>query len=95
MMKPEIMVCQCTSIEHQVVYWRDPEDAQVYMSVYLSPLPLTERIKAAFKYIFGYKCKYGHWEEFVLGEEHREDLLKIAATLGPNTHLNDSGHNRE
>jgi hypothetical protein len=95
MMKPEIMVCQCTSLEHQVVYWRDPEDTQVYMSVYLSPLPLTKRIKAALKYIFGYRCKYGHWEEFVLGEEHREDLLKIAAILGPNTHLNDSDHNRE
>ncbi len=82
-MKPEIMICQCSSTEHQVVYWVDEEDSQVYVSVFLSPLPLIERIGAAIKYIFGYKCRYGHWEEFVLGEEHREDLVKIAESLKP------------
>jgi len=82
-MKPEIMICQCSSTEHQVVYWVDEEDSQVYMSVYLSPLPLIERVVAAIKYIFGYKCRYGHWEEFVLCEEHQEDLLKIAESLKP------------
>jgi len=80
---PKIMTCKCSSTEHQVVYWVDEEDSQVYMSVFLSPLPLIERIWVAIKYIFGYKCRYGHWEEFVLGEEHREDLVKIAESLKP------------
>lgn len=84
MTRPEIMVCQCTSTEHQVVYWKDPEDRQVYMSVYLAPLPLLKRIWEAIRYVFGYRCRYGHWEEFVMGEEHLADLRQIIATIDPN-----------
>jgi len=93
-MKPEIMVCQCSSMEHHVAYWIDGEDGQVYMNVYLSPLPFLQRVWAALKYIFGYRCKYGHWEEFVLGEEHVEDLLKIAKSLDPTkkVYFQSKGH---
>lgn len=94
---PEIMICQCSSMEHQLVYWKDPEDRQVYMSVYLAPLPLLERIWAAIRYVFGYRCRYGHWEEFVLGEEHGDQLRQIADTIDPNDSvwLRDRSHASE
>jgi len=34
--KAEIMVCQCSSTEHQVVYYHNQSDNEVYMHVHLS-----------------------------------------------------------
>jgi len=38
-------------------------------------------MKAGLKYIFGYKCKYGQWEEFILKPEHASQLRKLSELL--------------
>ena len=33
------------------------------------------------KYIFGYKCKYGHWDEIILNDTHSETLIDLGEKL--------------
>ena len=42
----------------------DEED--FFFEVHLSPLPFRRRVKNAFRYLFGKRCKYGDFEEVVL-----------------------------
>jgi hypothetical protein len=46
--------------------------------IFLSPDPWWQRIINAVKYVFGYKCRYGHFDEFLL---RREDCDKFIALL--------------
>lgn len=76
--KAEIMVCQCSSTEHQVVYYHNQGDNEVYMHVHLSSGPWWRRIWPAVKYLFGHRSRYGNWDEFVLGPEHVGQLRELA-----------------
>jgi hypothetical protein len=77
-MKPQILICKCSSTEHQIVIRHDEENNQTYLHVHLAPRPsFIERVWHAITYIFGYKCKYGAWDEFELTKEHVEVLNQI------------------
>ena len=76
--KAEILVCKCSSAEHQVVYWHDQADNEVYMHIHLAPLPWWKRLVAAVKYLFGHKSRYGNWDEFVLNKDHATQLRDLA-----------------
>jgi len=76
--KAEIMVCQCSSTEHQVVYYHNQSDNEVYMHIHLSSRPWWKRIWPAVKYLFGHKSRYGNWDEFILGPEHVGQLRELA-----------------
>ena len=76
--KAEIMVCQCSSTEHQVVYYHNQSDNEVYMHVHLSSGPWWKRVWPALKYLFGHRSRYGNWDEFILGPEHVDQLRKLA-----------------
>jgi len=78
-MSLELLVCECSSLEHQIIIYK--EDDQVYAYFHLSNLSFFRRIKYAIKYIFGYKCKYGAFEEFMFGEQHVESLKNIIKEL--------------
>lgn len=73
-----ILTCECSSLEHIVVftYWEDEKD--VYLSVHLKRLPLLKRIVYAVKYIFGYQCKYGAFDEIILGSKNYDRIMQIA-----------------
>jgi hypothetical protein len=76
--KAEIMVCKCSSTEHQVVYYHDQSDNEVYMHVHLSGWPWWKRVWPAVKYLFGHRSRYGNWDEFILGPEHVGQLRELA-----------------
>lgn len=46
----------------------------LYLNIYLDSVPWYKRIWYAIKYIFGYKCKYGHWNCW---EMKREDAVRL------------------
>jgi hypothetical protein len=77
----EILVCECSSVEHQIVFNYDEENERVYCSIHLVELPFWKRLKNGLKYIFGYKCKYGHFDEFVLAKYNIKQLNKVVYFL--------------
>jgi hypothetical protein len=40
-----------------------------------------KRLKAGLMYIFGYNCRYGNWEEFVLSPDHADKLRELSEML--------------
>lgn len=81
-MKNELFVCQCNSVEHQMIVSYIPDDKEVYVSVHLVPeWKLWKRIKMAIKYIFGYRCCYGHFDEFIFKKEDADKLQSVVDYL--------------
>lgn len=78
----ELLICKCYSPEHQVLFrWFD-DDEEVYMEVLLNPeYKWWKRVWIAIKYIFGYKCKYGMFDEVILNKEDVPKLEKIVEYL--------------
>lgn len=74
-MKEKLFRCVCSSMEHHLVLTYDND--VLYVSVFLSEHNLLGRIKTALKYIFGYKCKFGHWEEIVLDGDKVSELYQF------------------
>ena len=79
--RAEILVCECSSREHQIVIEYEPEDNLVYCSIHLTNNGFFSRFKTAIKYLFGYKCRYGHWDEFIFRVNHADKLEEIAKIL--------------
>lgn len=84
-----VLICSCNSTEHQIVFhkssgndWFPPE---VYAHVHLVRRSFWYRFKYGLKYIFGYKSKYGAWDEFILDKSHIEDLQTIIKHLEDET----------
>ena len=80
----EILICACHSTEHQIVIQKDKEDKVLYCSIHLSPLPWYKRIVNGVKYIFGYRCKYGDFDEFLFDKKHITKLNQMLNFLNEN-----------
>jgi hypothetical protein len=74
--------CQCHSDEHRVAWWIEGREKNfepmIGFSVFLSDYPsFWVRIWNAVKYVFGYKCKYGHFDCFLLRNEDVDNMIKM------------------
>lgn len=67
--------CACSSDEHVLRYTFDVNfdektrtfDPEIYTSVFLNGwLPWYKRTWRAIKYVFGYRCKFGHWDSTIM-----------------------------
>ena len=79
-MKDEIIICDCSSAEHQLVLrFDDDKDLgrQVFVEIHLVPLVWYKRLWLGIKYIFGYKCKYGNFEEMILPPKHARQVYDL------------------
>lgn len=77
----EYLECQCGSNEHTLrfVLSLDEEGPEIYTSVFLGSYPWGwKRLWTAIKYLFGYKCKYGHWGCFSMKPE---DAFRLQGLL--------------
>lgn len=79
----ELFVCSCSNIEHQIsmVYEVDDEFNDVYCYIHLVKFSFWERVKNGIKYIFGYKSKYGDFEEFIFNPKDADKLQKVVDYL--------------
>ena len=77
----EFMLCDCESIDHQITLKKDEELDCIYMTIHLKPLPWHKRITNGIKYIFGHRCAYGDFDEFILSHKHVDTLSKMADFL--------------
>jgi hypothetical protein len=70
--------CRCGSNEHILRFTldiKDPENREIYTSIFLNQYrSIFKRIWIGIKYIFGYKCRFGHWDCWILKEEDTERL---------------------
>ena len=80
-MSPAVLICDCNSTEHQIVIYPEDEDGLVYCHIYLTNYGFWRRLKAGLKYIFGYKCRFGQWDEFILKPEHADKLRELSEML--------------
>lgn len=79
-MKDELIICECGSAEHQMVlHYDDDKDLgrMVYVEIHLVPLAWYKRLWMGIKYIFGYKCCYGNFEEMILSSKHARQVYDL------------------
>ena len=79
----DIIICGCHSTEHQriILYSEDDGFPMVYSHIHLNQRPFWGRLKYGIKYIFGYKCRYGAFDEFIFSPDDAHKLKTVAKYL--------------
>ena len=79
----DILLCSCHSTDHQliVLYEQEEDFPLVYFHIHLNKRPFWERLKYGIKYIFGYKCRYGAFDEFIFNPDDANKLKTVAKYL--------------
>jgi len=72
----DVIICECNSTEHQMLFLYSDDDGvpMVFVHTHLTKKPFWQRVKYGIKYIFGYKCQYGAFDEFIINPT---DIPKI------------------
>ena len=79
----EYFQCECHSPEHHFIFSDmcdindSYEDSGPWLHIYLKTDVWYKRIFIALKYIFGYKSKYGHFDEIILKQNDLEKLKNL------------------
>jgi hypothetical protein len=76
--------CDCSNSEHIFrLSWDTEDEHNMYLHVRLrSHYSFWRRVKYALKYIFGYKSRYGAFEEFLITKEDALELSKVFKEYG-------------
>lgn len=74
-MEREIFICDCHSLEHLISFWYDEE----INSLIIEPRLIThknffKRLWVGLKYAFGYKSRFGEFDEVILGFDKQKQL---------------------
>lgn len=70
--------CACHSPEHTLSFWLDADDQPMLAAyVFLGHNRWFKRVWAAIKYVFGYRCCYGHFDEFILQPDDADRLIAL------------------
>lgn len=70
------LICSCKSSEHTLRFMHDKDENEIYTEVYLNQHnSFIRRLMIAFKYIFGYTSKYGHFDCTILSESEARKLF--------------------
>ena len=79
---PSLLICKCNSSEHQIIIYHEEHENLFHCSIHLnSNLGFWKRLVLGIKYIFGYGCKYGHWDEFTFDRSHSKALRELSHQL--------------
>lgn len=85
-----LLTCECNSTEHLITFTYDDEWDEIYMHVHLVKRSFFKRLLYAIKYIFGYQCAFGAFDEIILNKEDNAGLTKVAIQL-QNIYLRSKG----
>lgn len=82
----DIIICQCHSTEHQMVFLYSDDDnyPMVYTHIHLNKLPFWNRVKYGINYIFGRKSRYGAFDEFILNPSDAPKIENVLKYLKQN-----------
>lgn len=79
----EVFICECFSTEHQLVVSYMPGENkldydELNFEVHLHPTyGFWRRVWSAIKYIFGYRSRYGNWDNFMVNVNDADKLITI------------------
>ena len=74
--------CSCGSTEHTIRFTIDKGDKELHTDIYLNQWrPFWKRVWVGIRYIFGYKCKYGEWDCWILNEDDTTRLRDMCNEL--------------
>jgi hypothetical protein len=86
--KEEILICSCHSTDHQLIFLYEEDitesgkiDPICYAHVLLNRRSFWNRLKYGIKYIFGYRCRYGAFDEFIFKPEDAYKIQRLANYL--------------
>jgi len=83
----EILICACHSTDHQLIIIYEDEEIDghrhpiCYFHIHLRKRPFWERVKYGIKYIFGYQCNYGAFDEFIFNSKDANKMQELADYL--------------
>lgn len=71
--------CTCDAPEHtiRIAYFKDDSDLLYIDTPLTYNYNIWHRIKLAVKYIFGYRSRYGFYQEFVLTPDRVKELKSV------------------
>lgn len=72
--------CTCSSKEHTFCVTSENSDDNYPPELFfhfqlIQPNNFIGKLKTAIKYLFGYKCRFGHWDVVNLGEDDTNRLI--------------------
>lgn len=75
----DIIIFSCCSVNHQIIFRKiNGFDNAVFVHIYLANYRnFLKRLWVGLKYAFGYKSKYGVFDEFMLDESNVDKLEKV------------------
>ena len=77
-MERRIFICDCNSLEHQVAFWYDEDEKLLYIEPHLITHDnFFKRIWIGLKYVFGYRSRFGEFDEVVLSIESQRKLREM------------------
>lgn len=87
--KQDLLICECHSTEHQIIlsYSEDIDNTNgkvypmCYAHIHLSKYSFWQRLKHGIKYIFGYRCRYGDFDEFIFNPKDASELQELVDYL--------------
>ena len=78
----KIFVCDCHSLEHQYTFWYDEEFNEVYFEPHLyNGGAWYTRFWNRLKYVFGYKARFGAWDEVIIKPEDSIEIIKYLSKV--------------
>ena len=76
-MERKIFICDCNSLEHQYTFWYDEEENEVYFEPHLySGGKWFQRFLYRLNYLFGYKSRFGAFDEVIINPKDSENIIK-------------------
>lgn len=80
-LETSVILCECNSAEHQILFRKFTDEPEtVYMEVHLSTnRGFWKRLWYGLKYAFGYKSRFGAWDELILSEKILENMQDFLA----------------
>ena len=80
MEEKKLLICSCHSLEHQILFWY--LDGYLYSEVHLTTWHgFFRRFWYGMKYAFGYKSRFGAWDEFLFDGVQMEELKQFLINL--------------
>lgn len=79
-MKKEVLDCACHSIDHAYIITFDKDFGNeniVYIEPHLTDGGFWHRLKYAIKYLFGWKSRYGCFDEIIITKSNYQPLKDI------------------
>ena len=80
-MEEQLIICECHNPEHQMIFEYDNDLNCVYVEYHLSPMPFFKRLLHGIKYIFGYRSKFGDFDEIIVGNKYGEYFAELGNKL--------------